>query len=91
MTSSRLPNGGQIERAKSVGFTFDGRAYSGHPGDTLASALLANGVTLFGRSFKYHRPRGLLAAGSDEPNALVTIISGDVREPECASHRAGNF
>lgn len=81
MTSWRLPNGGRIERAKSVGFTFDGKTYGGHPGDTLASALLANGVTLFGRSFKYHRPRGLLAAGSDEPNALVTIISGNVREP----------
>ena len=51
------------------------------PGDTLASALLANGVSLFGRSFKYHRPRGVLAAGIDEPNALVTVLKGDIREP----------
>ena len=54
---------------------------TGHPGDTLASALLANGVSLFGRSFKYHRPRGVLAAGIDEPNALVTVLKGEVREP----------
>ena len=55
--------------------------YTGHAGDTLASALLANGVTLFGRSFKYHRPRGVLTAGVDEPNALVTVLRGEVREP----------
>ncbi len=53
----------------------------GIPGDTLASALLANGVSLFGRSFKYHRPRGVLAAGVDEPNALVTVLRGEAREP----------
>ena len=57
-------------------FTFDGRAYQGRPSDTLASALLANGVRLLGRSFKYHRPRGLLAAGSEEPNALVEVDRG---------------
>ncbi len=81
MTGSRLSKGGRIDRSKSIRFTFDGRTYSGHPGDTLASALLGNGVTLYGRSFKYHRPRGVFAAGSDEPNALVTVLSGDVREP----------
>ena len=54
-------------------FSFDGRGYSGFAGDTLASALLANGVHLMGRSFKYHRPRGVLAAGAEEPNALVTV------------------
>ncbi|MGH7003710.1 MAG: 2Fe-2S iron-sulfur cluster-binding protein, partial [Alphaproteobacteria bacterium] len=81
MTGSRLPNGGRIERSASIRFMFDGKNYSGHPGDTLASALLANGVTLFARSFKYHRPRGVFAAGSDEPNALVTVLSGEVREP----------
>ena len=64
-----------------VRFTFDGKPYVGHAGDTLASALLANGVSLFGRSFKYHRPRGVLAAGIDEPNALVTVLKGDIREP----------
>ncbi|MGO7638704.1 2Fe-2S iron-sulfur cluster-binding protein, partial [Rhizobium leguminosarum] len=52
-----------------------------HPGDTLASALLANGVQLFGRSFKYHRPRGILTAGAAEPNALVTTGSGGRTEP----------
>lgn len=64
-----------------IGFTFDGRRYTGRPGDTLASALIANGVHLVGRSFKYHRPRGILAAGSEEPNALVTIGEGGAAEP----------
>jgi len=62
-----------------IRFTFDGRAYGGRPGDTLASALLANGVRLIGRSFKYHRPRGLLAAGSEEPNALIEVDRGPGR------------
>jgi len=69
---NRLP-GGQIDRSQSLDFTFDGKAYQGHAGDTLASALLANGVRLMGRSFKYHRPRGVLTAGSEEPNALVEL------------------
>ncbi|HTI03124.1 MAG TPA: sarcosine oxidase subunit alpha family protein [Acidisoma sp.] len=69
----RTPSGGRIDRAKPISFTFDGRAYTGRAGDTLASALLANGVHLMGRSFKYHRPRGVMTAGSDEPNALVTV------------------
>jgi len=81
MTSSRLPAGGRINRDRPVSFTFDGRAYTGFAGDTLASALLANGVRLFGRSFKYHRPRGLLAAGYEEPNALVTVLTDGAREP----------
>ncbi|TIU03344.1 MAG: sarcosine oxidase subunit alpha family protein, partial [Mesorhizobium sp.] len=59
--------------------------YTGHAGDTLASALLANGVTLFGRSFKYHRPRGVLTSGVEEPNALVTVLRGEVREPNIAA------
>lgn len=69
----RLPGGGRIDRSRPLRFSFDGRAYAGLAGDTLASALLANGVHLVGRSFKYHRPRGFLAVGSDEPNALVRI------------------
>ena len=73
MTAYRLASGGRIDRTRPVRFTFDGRRYIGFAGDTLASALLANGVRLFGRSFKYHRPRGLLGAGSEEPNALVTV------------------
>lgn len=73
--------GGRIDRGKAVRFTFDGVSYTGHAGDTLASAMLANGVVLFGRSFKYHRPRGVLTAGVDEPNALVTVLRGKAREP----------
>jgi sarcosine oxidase subunit alpha len=62
-------------------FTFDRKRYTGFQGDTLASALLANGVRLVGRSFKYHRPRGILSAGSEEPNALVELRKGERREP----------
>src|SRR5271166_4477785 len=68
--------GGRIDRRRPIRFSFDGRAYEGFAGDTLASALLANDVFLIGRSFKYHRPRGILSAGSEEPNALVTIDRG---------------
>jgi heterotetrameric sarcosine oxidase alpha subunit len=81
MSPRRAASGGLIDRSRSIRFTFDGQEFTGHPGDTLASALLANGVSLFGRSFKYHRPRGLLAAGVDEPNALVTVLRGEAREP----------
>jgi sarcosine oxidase subunit alpha len=69
----RTPSGGRVDRTQRVQFEFDGQPYEGVAGDTLASALLANGVHLTGRSFKYHRPRGILAAGSEEPNALVTV------------------
>lgn len=72
---------GQIDISTPLKFTFDGKAYTGHPGDTLASALLANGVRLMGRSFKYHRPRGPLTAGSEEPNALVELRGGARQEP----------
>ncbi|HEX4367302.1 MAG TPA: 2Fe-2S iron-sulfur cluster-binding protein, partial [Rhodopila sp.] len=72
----RVAAGGRINRAEPIHFTFDERRYEGFPGDTLASALLANDVHLVGRSFKYHRPRGILSAGSEEPNALVTIDRG---------------
>jgi sarcosine oxidase subunit alpha len=78
---ARLAAGGLIDRGRRLAFTFDGRAYEGHPGDTLASALLANGVHLLGRSFKYHRPRGILTAGPEEPNALVALREGPRREP----------
>ena len=77
----RLAKGGLIDRTRSLRFWFDGRALEGHPGDTLASALLANGVRLLGRSFKYHRPRGIVAAGADEPNALVELGTGARLEP----------
>lgn len=79
MSGFRLPTGGRVDRSKPVRFSFDGKSYSGFAGDTLASALLANGVMLFGRSFKYHRPRGLLGSGSEEPNALVSVDKGPGR------------
>ena len=79
---TRLASGGRIDRTRPLRFSFDGRSYTGHAGDTLASALLANGVHLLGRSFKYHRPRGILSAGVEEPNALVEIDRGaGRREP----------
>ncbi len=79
MSGYRLETGGRVDRSQRVEFTFDGKTYQGYAGDTLASALLANGVTLFGRSFKYHRPRGIMAAGSEEPNALVSVDRGPGR------------
>ena len=79
MSGYRLTNGGRIDRSLPRQFSFDGKSYSGFAGDTLASALLASGETLFGRSFKYHRPRGLLAAGSEEPNALISVDRGPGR------------
>ena len=75
----RTEAGGQIDRSRPVRFSFDGRAYVGYAGDTLASALLANGVHLMGRSYKYHRPRGVLSAGAEEPNALVNVARDAAR------------
>jgi sarcosine oxidase subunit alpha len=77
----RLPSGGRIDRTKPLRFSFDGRTYTGFLGDTLASALLANGVQLVGRSFKYHRPRGFLSAGVEEPNGLFTLAQRGRTEP----------
>jgi len=79
----RLSRGGQIDRSKGLTFRFNGESYPGHPGDTLASALLANDVRLVGRSFKYHRPRGIFSAGSEEPNALVTLHEAGDQTPNC--------
>ena len=81
MTQSNRIAGGQIDRSQTLTFSFDGKSFAGHPGDTLASALLANGQRLMGRCFKYHRPRGPLSAGSEEPNALVELRSGARTEP----------
>ncbi len=72
----RLSAGGRIDRAAPVSFVWNGRLLSGYAGDTIASALLANGIRLVGRSMKFHRPRGILSAGIEEPNALVTIGDG---------------
>ncbi len=79
--TNRLPEGGLVDRTQVISFTFDGRKFKAHPGDTLASALLANGIHLTGRSFKYHRPRGIYTAGAEEPNALVTLGNGGRTEP----------
>ncbi|MGR3502910.1 sarcosine oxidase subunit alpha family protein [Pseudaestuariivita sp.] len=80
--SHRLPQGGRhIDRSKPRSFTFNGKSYRGYKGDTLASALLANDQMLVGRSFKYHRPRGIVASGAEEPNALVNLGTGDRAEP----------
>ncbi|WP_420410497.1 sarcosine oxidase subunit alpha family protein [Hoeflea sp.] len=81
MTSYRLSKGGLVDRSSPLGFSFDGKRLEGYEGDSLASALLANGRQLVGRSFKYHRPRGVLTAGAAEPNALVTVGSGSKVEP----------
>ena len=70
-----------IDRSQPLNFTFNGASLQGYAGDTLASALLANGHTLVGRSFKYHRPRGILASGAEEPNALMGIGRGKRFEP----------
>jgi len=79
LTGYRVANRGRVDRGRRVRFTFDGKSYQGLEGDTLASALLANGVHLMGRSFKYHRPRGVVSAGSDEPNALMGTRRGPGR------------
>ena len=77
----RLAEGGQIDRDAPLSFRFNGTTYRGYRGDTLASALLANGVRVVARSFKYHRPRGILSAGEEEPCALVEVGEGAARVP----------
>ncbi len=77
----RLQVGGLIDRGQRLAFRFDGRDFQGHPGDTLASALLANGVRVVARSFKYHRRRGIVSAGIEEPSALVQLETGGFTEP----------
>ena len=77
----RISGAGRIDRNRPLDFTFNGRRLQGYAGDTLASALLANGIHLVARSFKYHRPRGMLTAGNEEPNALVQLERGAYTEP----------
>ncbi|MHC5308351.1 sarcosine oxidase subunit alpha [Bartonella sp. LJL80] len=79
MNTYRISGKGRVDTSKPVQFSFNGKTYHGYEGDTVASALLANGVHLVGRSFKYHRPRGILSAGSEEPNALVGTHRGHGR------------
>ena len=81
MQPNRLPDGGRIDRTRPLSFRFDGKTYQGYAGDTLASALLANDVMIVGRSFKLHRPRGIVGAGAEEPNAILQIGKGASAEP----------
>jgi len=83
--------GGYIDRARPLNFTFNGRSYTGYQGDTLASALLANGIRLIGRSFKYHRPRGIIGSGVEEANALVQLSVGARTEPNLQATRIELF
>lgn len=81
MSGFRLGTGGLIDRSRRVRFRWGGQPYEGYAGDTLASALLANGVSIVGRSFKYHRPRGVMGAGLEEPNAIVQLGAGATTVP----------
>jgi heterotetrameric sarcosine oxidase alpha subunit len=91
MSGYRLPQGGFIDRSRRLAFHFDRKVFEGHPGDTLASALIASGVTLVGRSFKYHRPRGILTAGPEEPNGLVELGERGRAEPNTKATEVGLF
>ena len=77
----RLPEGGRIDRTPPLTFRFNGRILQGYAGDTLASALLANGIRIVGRSFKHHRPRGIMGIGAEEPNAIVQVGTGAATIP----------
>lgn len=81
MTARRLDSGGRIDREQRIEFSWDGQRLRGFSGDSLASALLANNQQVLGRSFKYHRPRGIMSAGVEESGAMVTVGSGAKRDP----------
>src|SRR5258708_1576263 len=83
--NGRFDDGGRVDRARTVAFTFQGPRYPGFAGDTLASALPANGVRVMGRSFKLHRPRGVMTAGPGEPNALVDVLAPGGRRPNVSA------
>ena len=91
MSQTNRLEGGLIDRSETYSFRFDNKYYKGHKGDTLASALLANNVRLMGRSFKYHRPRGVVTAGSEEPNAIVELREGARKEPNTRATTAELF
>jgi sarcosine oxidase, subunit alpha len=81
LSGLHLPSGGGVDRGQPLAFTFDGKPYSGVMGDSIASALMANGVRIVGRSFKYHRPRGIWGAWTEEPNAIVDVTRGAMTTP----------
>ena len=80
MTKYRINKTRFVDQTKTFSFTFDGKEYNGFEGDTLASALLSNGIHLVGRSFKYHSPRGIITCGSEEPNACLLYTSPSPRD-----------
>jgi len=88
---NRLKEGGRIDRSRPLTFSFNNHRYTGFAGDTLASALLANGVTLIGRSWKYHRPRGIVACGAEEPNAIVQMGEGEYSVPNARATQVELF
>ena len=88
MQTNRLETGGRIDRSKPLNFFFNGKAFTGYEGDTLASALLANGVSLVGRSFKLRRPRGIVGSGAEEPNAIMQIGQGGMTQPNVRATQA---
>jgi sarcosine oxidase subunit alpha len=77
----RISEGGRVDREQPLNFEFNGKSYSGLKGDTLASALIANGIHMVGRSWKYHRPRGIVSAGAEEPNAIFQLEKGEYTVP----------
>src|SRR5579872_1386174 len=81
LTGVRLPTGGAVDRGRAYAFTFDGKPYTGFAGDSIASALLANDVRIVARSFKYHRPRGIWGAWTEEPNAIVDVTRNGLTTP----------
>jgi len=87
-SASRLAMGGRLKRDKVISFTFDGKKYKGFEGDTIASALLANGVSLIGRSWKYHRPRGIVSDGAEEPSAIFQLEEGAFTIPNVRATQA---
>ena len=89
--SFRLATGGRIDRSRPLSFRFDGHDYQGYAGDTLASALLANGVRVVGRSFRLHRPRGVVGAGAEEPNAIVQLGAGAATRPNLKATQVALF
>ena len=84
----RLADGGRLDRKQKITFTFDGKTYTGYRGDTIASALLANDVKVIGRSWKYHRPRGVIGDGAEEPNALFQVEQGAYTTPNVRGTQA---
>ena len=89
--NARVVDGQLIDQSRTINFRFDGEPYKGYLGDTLASALLANGKIFVGRSIKYHRPRGILSANFEEPNAVMQIEGGSFEEPNVLATRIEIF